>query len=516
MADSSVESTTIIPGKAPADILTKDGEPISESGARLDSIFSLAEQGKPIKEAIAEAMADKPAVEEEKKEVVAPKEEEKVEPPVETGLDKKLSDRQEKKDSETEVSRENLRKQTEAEAQKQAAESAKDKPEIKDEAKPDPDAVPEDELKVLPYDKPKTAKRIQALLKKIDSVNTTYAETKKQAEEKATKLAELEKQLGEVKTVNPEVAEQIKKQQDELAMFRRRYELDKDPSVKTRFDSRAETAEKTITDVLTRRNAGEALLSVIKEEGGWAKFSESNRLLPINNKDGGTDQVPASELADRILGALPLGERKRVEAAMLEQIQTASEKARFFEEETKKASEFFKQRDEEVLKAEEANRKAFSEVQKTVEDFQRTAFEKNEWLKEKDIPATLPPEQKQALEEDNRYTKQLQSLFKQALSTKDVPGMLAIVMDSVAYYNERRTTARLSAENARLQAEIKTQKEAFDKFRNAAKSTLKGGSLHGGGSSSSAPAKAKAALTLEEQLTRIESGQRPGSEDNDE
>src|SRR6185436_18362386 len=106
-----------------------------------------------------------------------------------------------------------------------------------------------------------------------DTVNAEVAKTKAEAAEKATKLAEYEKKLSEVKTADPATEEKIKTQLDELAMYRRRYELDKDPNVKVKYDQRVEAAEKSIIETLKRRNAGEALLKLINDEGGWAKFS---------------------------------------------------------------------------------------------------------------------------------------------------------------------------------------------------------------------------------------------------
>lgn len=497
-----IEQTTIIPAKPPVDVLNSDGKSISQSGANLNSIFDLAEQGKPIADAIAEVETKKEPVkaapEPEKKEVIKP------EP---TGLDKKLDQAQSKKDDEKEVTRESLLAETEAKKEPEAKEpDAKKEP----EAKVDPDAVPEDELKVLPYDKPKTAKRIQALLKKVDTLNETFATSKKESDAKAAKLAELEKQLTEVKTVDPKTTEEVQKQLDELAMFRRRYELDNDPEVKTKFESRKTQAEDSITQVLTRRNAGPALLKLIADTGGWTKFSDSNNPVTFNKIDGTQETITSSQAAENILAALPLGERKQVESAMLDQLAAEREKARYFSEETKKAQDYFKTRDEQLKQQSDAQKQAMTNAQKLIENFQNETIQKKEWLQEKPVPDSATAEQKAQIEDDNRYTRQLKSLLKQNVSAKDIPTMLGIVEDSVAYYAERRTSARLLAENAALKKALETEKSNQEKFRKASSTITKPGSLSQ--AAANVRQEKKAPVGLEAALAAIESGGGDGDE----
>lgn len=497
-----IESTTIIPGKPPVDVLSSDGKDISGAGASLGKIFDLAEAGKPIAEAIQEVNDKKEP--EQKKEVVEKKEEKKVET---SALEKKLEETQSKKDDpDEEVTREKLLEQT-----SQKKEEKKDDAGKKDDVAPDPDAVPEEDLKVLPQDKPKTAKRIQALLKKIDDVNTTFAATKKDADERAEKLAELEEKLKNVQTVDPKVQEEVKTQLDELAMFRRRYQLDQDPEVKTRFESRSTEAEGAITSILTKRNAGPALLKLIADTGGWSKFSDSNAPVTFNKADGTTETITSSQAAENILQALPLGERKQIESAMMEQIATEREKARFFEEETKKAKEYFSKRDAEAAKGNEAQQQAIANAQKIITEFQTEVVKKHDWLKERQVPDNATQEQKSAIEDDNRYTRQLHGLLKKNLSAKDIPTMLAIVEDSVAYYAERRTTARLLTENAALKKSLEDEKASQDKFRRAASSISKPGSISSGAAQQEK--KKGAPVGLEAALASIEAGGRESDED---
>ena len=214
MAEEMFESTSVIPERPPLDILTSDGNPVeSESGRMLSDIFSQVEQGKPMADAIKDKLepSSAPEAKEVAKQEEAPEIKEKR--PEAGSLGAKLDETIEKKVEEEEVTREALLAKSTPKKQAAKTEPAKVEPEAKEE-KPDPDAPSDDELQVLPHDKPKTAKRIQALLKKVDALNSTFTETKRGAEEKAKRLAELEEQLKGVSTVDPATNEAIKAQLD--------------------------------------------------------------------------------------------------------------------------------------------------------------------------------------------------------------------------------------------------------------------------------------------------------------
>jgi hypothetical protein len=480
---------TIQTKRETVETLDAQGNNLPKNSA-LEDIFSQVERGVPVQDAIKEVNAKQepasPPPEEKKEE--APAKTEEAAKPEPSDLEKKLNAQEEQKSEE--VTREALKKQAE-----QVAEKA---PEPKaDETKPEEkkaDDVPDDELTVLPYDKPKTAKRIQALLKKIDAANDVVTRTKKEAEEKAKRLSELEQELSTVKTKDPATDEAIKKQ------------LEQDPEVKTKFDSRVESSESSIIDTLKRRNAGDALLNLIKEEGGWTKFSESGRAITLAD---GTSET-CSSIAEKIMGTLPLGERKAIEAAMIDQIATRREKSRYFDEETKKADEYFKKQAEQQKQAVEVNQQAVKQAEQAVANWRKEVAEKNAWLKLKDIPADATADQKKAIEEDNTYTKQLNQLLDQSLKAKDLNALLDIVLDSVQYYQERRLHSRAVARIAALEKENAALRERDAKFKEASKSAPKSGSIVSG-ASAQPQARAKP-VGLEAALEEIASGKSDSEE----
>ncbi len=485
-----VQDVNVEVKKETTELLTNRGDTLSREGPLAD-IFRKAEEGTPIDQAVKEVM-DNPVKQPDKKEEVVVKQEPKEEA---SDLSKKLDQQQSKKDEEVkqELSlREQMLKETEQK-----------KEEAKKEDKPvhDPDAVTDDELQVLQSDKPKTAKRIQALLKKIDAVNEIVTSTRRESDEKAAKLKELENKLSEVKTVDPKVAEEIQKQKDELAMYRRRYDLDKDPEVKSRFDDRIIASEKPVKDILVRNGASDALVKIIEDEGGWLKFTQSYR--PIQTADG---SKPASEVADIILQSLPFADKRAVEAIATEQIATKREKERYYEDQIRTANDFFKNQEEQSRQAAKQYQEQVDQARKMIEDFVTNGSKKHKYLQETEVPSDATPEQKAAIEESNKYTKQLNALRKKFVETKDVSGMLEVVEDAVSFYQERRVHAQTASALAAKEKEIARLNEEIAKYKNA-RTVPKAGSIAGGGSSSSTPSKPEKPKSLEAALDLISAGQ---------
>lgn len=448
-----------------------DGKPLSGS-KNLESIFDQIESGKSADEAIKETMSSKPVTEpppepEAKPEVVPePKEEPKPE----------------KKEKVAKNLDEAFTKQEEANAPI---------PEVKPEAE-----VSEEELTVLPHDKPKTAKRIQALLTKISKADATVAETKKDAELKATELKKLQDQLASVQTVDPRTQEEVKKQLEELAQYRRRYELEKDPEVQSRYDSKISGADVSISKILGSRGAGEALLKTIADDGGWAKFADSNQTISVK---GEAEPITHAELAARILKSLPYSEQRAIDTAVNESIQAKKDKDRYFEDEGKKATEYFSKREEAAKQQQEASVKQQAEARQTVDQFHADLMKNNDFLQIKEIPANATKEQKAKIEEDNTWAKQIDAERQKMVQSKTLPEILAVVEQAVKYHNERHV-------NARLTAQLKAKTEELERYKAAGKTTARSGSISGGAPASSTPAKPKQAASLEEAFSRMEAG----------
>ncbi len=468
MADQQPDTSITTAHRESVEVLTPDGKTVGGASA-LSNIFDKVEQakerGEDVQRAINEVMTSQPD------ETPSPA---KTEEPAKPAAEEPPAKEEVKDDS------------------KNLDEALTRQEEVKAPAEKKDEDVPEEELTVLSSDKPKTAKRIQALLKKVTDEATARTQTQKERDEQSAKVKELEDKLSKVQTVDPKTQEEVKAKLSELDQYRRRYELEKDPAVQEKFDNRIKESGESIIKLLSKHGAGEGLTNIITEEGGWAKFADSKRLVPINGEDR---PIPASELAKRILSALPYSEQKEIDRAVSEELQLKKEKERYFDEEKKKATEFFSQRELTQKQQQEANAKAHEEAVKTVNDFHANLVKNNDWLTEKPVPSNATAEQRAAIEEGNKWAKQIDSERQRYLKSKTLPEILAVVEDAVKYHNERR-------KNASLEAQLKASKETVEKLRSAGRSTAKGGGLAAGGAAPAPSGKAKP-QTLEDAFNKI-------------
>lgn len=469
MATESTQDVGITTKRESVEVLDPNGHNLEQgAGAKaLSDIFDRVEAGKSIDEAIddskSKAPAQKPA-----EPTPEPKEAPKPEPVVE---------------------------QPEAD-KPDTLEQAMDRKD--DEINPpaaNPDEPSDEELAVLPHDKPKTAKRIKALLSKISEADSIVATTKKEAAEKLKELEDLRKKLTEVKTIDPETEKRVAAQLDELAQYKRRYDLEKDPEVANRFDNRIKSADERIYGMLTKRGAGEALINLIKEEGGWAKFSDSNRVIPLS----GGDQKTAAALAEEIISGLPYTEKRSIDAAVTDQIQTKTEKDRFFEEESKKAKDYFAKQEDMTRAQQEEQAKAHNDAKTYVDGFHKDFAEKTDWLQQHEIPATASASEKADLEAQNKLASDVRSAMEKSKQIKTLPEIMDLMKQAMSYHHEAFRASR-------LEAKVKALEARLEQVKSAGQSTKKGGSLASSGASLTPEVKTKKPQSLEEFLDRRESG----------
>lgn len=364
---------------------------------------------------------------------------------------------------------------------------------VTDKKEEDYSDMTEEDLAPSPLDKPKTARRIKALLHKVEETNRIVATTKAELTEKATKLADLEKKLNESGSANPEVQKQI----DELAMYRRRYQLETDPEVKSKFDDAIAAKDGDITEILKQNAAGEGLIKLITDEGGLAKFARLNKSYKL--ADGSS--VTAKELFNRIRDTLTdnnPADALALDAALQEQSRLASDKTRYIEAEKGKAKEYF-------TAQEKAQTDRATGLKAKVEGFITKLTNEDESFKDLVVPADASPEKAKEIKEENTYRKQLRDVLKASIGTTDPDEYLAMVKDATLLYPVRRSLAKSEATIKERDAEIVKLKEELNKVRGASATTpKKGGSISGGKQEEKKAAKPR---TLEEELEAIAGGE---------
>lgn len=363
-----------------------------------------------------------------------------------------------------------------------APETAKPEPKVepvakaepKSEAKPTPDPVkdaevPEDHKRVLPHDKPDTARRIKAIL----------AEKAKFESEAKAARDELEAaKKAAPSAANNEEIEKLRKEhetaQADLMRFRRRYEIDNDPEFTAKYREPVKQVEKSIEDSLKKYGIGDATLEVVRKEGGFASFSRSNRLFTVHEADPENEgktrpvQRTAAQLARSWLNDLPAGDSEFIRASIGKQQLLQSEEQVAIHKAQDEAKTYFDSQTasqrEASAKAQEAQQKATKEYEEWVGKTESTT----EFLKDRPLPENASPEQKKEIEDFNEFNAQLRASLKKHPTTALEYGQLKL--EAAEAHHLRRTVGSKDAEIARLQKEL-------ERVKGASRTTPKGGSL---------------------------------------
>lgn len=281
---------------------------------------------------------------------------------------------------------------------------AEEKPVVESKEEPaKEEEVPESELRVLPHDKESTRKRIDAFLKK-------EAKLKEELAARDSKLAELEKRPVANADEIAKIKEEYEKTKGDLLKYRRRYEIDNDPEIAEKFSKPIEEAESNIANTLNKYGISETTMKAIKDAGGLASFSRSNKVYVVNEPDPDTGEVKkvektAGTLVNSWLGSMNPADAEYVRSNLGKRFNLEDAKVKFIQDETSKASEYFKQIEEARKQAEENQVKDITEKKAQWRKWAEETVSKEEWLKEKEVPASAPEETKKLLHEYNEIVK---------------------------------------------------------------------------------------------------------------
>ena len=336
-----------------------------------------------------------------------------------------------------------------------------------------------------PHKSEKAQRRYRQLWAEREAARTEVATTKKEIEARDAKLNELEAKLTEA-SKKVEITPEIQKQLDELVMYRRQYELDNDPEVKTKFEGRLEASEASIYGVFKRHGMGDADMDYIKKLGGWSGFAKEH-----------------PEQADTILDKLPFADRQDVLAAMTEQRMVKSEKEVFLKSEKARAKEYFEKKSKAEAEERAKQPDPIKIREQIVGDFKTWKDQVVNTVpvfKQKEIPADASPEVRKGIEEDNRLAKALSAALDERINANTPEQLKDMILESVLAYRINADREKLVAENASLKKEL-------EKVRSAGRTTGRASV------SPSAPAKTDdkppAMMTLAE---RIEWNRRHGKD----
>ena len=362
------------------------------------------------------------------------------------------------------------------------------KPEEKKEEEDYSDMKDED-LAPSPLDKPKTARRIKALLHKVEETNKIVATTKAELTEKVTKLADLEKKLNESGSSNPDVQKQI----DELSMYRRRYQLENDPEIKAKFDDAIVAKNNDIVEILVANSAGESLIKLITDEGGLAKFARLDKSYKLADGSNITAKEMFNRIRDTLTDTNP-ADALALDAAIQEQTRLGFDKNRFIESEKTKAKEYFSAQ-------EKAQTDRATGLKAKVDGFISKLTKEDESFKDLEIPTDASAEKTKEVKEENVYRKQLRDVLQASIGTTDPDEYLSMVKDATLLYPVKRSLAKSEIMIKEKDMEIIKLKEELNKVRGASSTTPKKGGIIA--TAKMEEKKSTKVRTLEEELDAI-------------
>ncbi len=361
---------------------------------------------------------------------------------------------------ETEPKKEEPKKE---EAKKKEVVSADDAAPQKKEEPAAGERLPDDQLKVLPHDKPLTVRRIQQLLKDKEDLQKERDEARAAA--KANPTASNVEEYTKLK-------EEHAKANDELIKFRRRYEIDNDDTFKKTYDEPVAHAETAIENTLKKYQLGDATLKAIKDEGGFAAFSRSSKTFAITETDADgqpkTVHRTAAELARNWLTALPVADGEFIRSALGKQAMLAEEKKQAVERAVGESKQFFETRQKQQLEQQEAASKKDKELAAGHAEWIKKTTESTDWMKDKEVPANANDEQRKKIEEHNEFNKQLRARITDNPKTLDEYN--ALKLDAAHAHHLRRELGTKDEQIKSLQAELA-------RVKGAGRTTPKGGSL---------------------------------------
>lgn len=313
------------------------------------------------------------------------------------------------------------------------------KPAIPPSEKPSESAETKDDLEdIRPPEgtSPKTAEAWEAFKGKArESIKAAEERAKSLAEEKIrieTELKELQEKAKDV------LSEEQKKEIEELRKWHAASEIESAPEL-TSFDSKI--AANTDT-----------LLTKLKEAGMVeAQVAEIRKI--------GIDRVNWEDIKPHLSSTL----RTLVDAKVLQHVSLSDERDSKFSELKKDGDAYMAQKRQEREQAEAQARQQF---EATVTGYARDKT--FDFLKVKDIPRDVSPEEVEALKADNSFAEDMQKSIENWKQHLDDPRMQAeLLFGSVMAYKFQRDFNAATKRAKTLEAELNAEREKFAQVQRA-------------------------------------------------
>lgn len=334
-------------------------------------------------------------------------------------------------------------------------------------AKPADDGpVPEEQRKVLPHDKPDTARRIKAILAERDAERQSAAAARKELEE-AKKSGASSEELTALR-------QEHEKLREDALRLRRLHDIKNDAEFNAKYDEPVKQVDTAITETFKKYGFGEATLKAIDAEGGFANFSRSSKAFTVQapDPDDPSKTVPVQKTAAQLsrdwLAGMNVADAEAVKSSLGKQQLLQSEKAAAIEKAQAEAKGYFENQTKAQREAQQVAQQTTQKATQEYEEWMKKTEAETDWMKDRQIADTASEAEKTEAAEYNEFNKQLRASLKKHPTNAMEYGQMKL--EAAEAHHLRRVASQKDAKIAELEA-------ALTKAKGAMRTTPRGGSL---------------------------------------
>jgi hypothetical protein len=330
--------------------------------------------------------------------------------------------------------------------------------------------------------KAETKERFATVLRELKSEREAGSLTKKEFEAAKAELAAAKKAAEDAlkqATVPEDVAKQQKAEKEELAMFRRQYQLENDPELKKTYDDQISTTEEAISKTLTDAQIPAKAIELIKSVGGWAAFSKSRTPMAWTELDPETQQSVTkkgtqAEYAQRITSVLDPSDVAAIQARVGRQVLLKDQKAEFISAERKKATEYFENQTKQWQEQQKAQQEKIKGIFDEYTAWATELGQTNELLKDEEVPANATKTERESIEAANVDRATIREYITSQRQTTSLDQYKDLVINAVQGKVAEKAVAAAEARQEANEKKIADLEAELIRVRNGGRSTTKG------------------------------------------
>jgi hypothetical protein len=344
------------------------------------------------------------------------------------------------------------------------------------------------EVESLKTGKRETKERFSTILRELKAEREAGNMTKKEYEASKAEINALKAKLEEASKgvkIPEDVIKQQQTEREELAMFRRQYDLERDPQVKKEFDDLIKSNEDGICKTLSEAGVPEKAIEMVKNSGGWAAFSKSREPMSWNEFDDNGEVVTKrgtkADYAATVTRVIDSADNAAIQARVGQQFLLKDRRSQFIAEEKKRALDYFSNREAQMNSLSEGQKYM---IKKAKDDYLSWAdkMEKEaEWLKEQAINDKASAEEKARIEALNKHTQEVKQYIRSARDATTLDGFSKFVERGAKGLRDSFEVEPLRKTVQEQIKQIESLKSELSKVRSGGRSVPKSGGVTASG-----------------------------------